>query len=104
MGGQPLAGTCRIVTLRLGNPRRLPQESGFARNSALDQLDTWKPEDRQHRPEDRRRCRDRSGCGAELGIQPWSCAELSMCRRHISASVSRPTRLIRADHWVSSAA
>ena len=49
-------------------------------------------------PETRRRCRDRSGFARRSGISGRSCAESRMWRRHRSPSVSRPTRLIRADH------
>jgi len=43
--------------------------------------------------------------GPELsGTTACSCAESRMCRRHRSTRVLRPTRLIRADHRINSAA
>jgi len=52
---------------RLGDSRRLAQEGAFAR-IALDQLDTWHAEDRQHQPR-------KPGAAAEIYEAPCSLGD-----------------------------
>ena len=51
-----------------------------------------------------RRCRDRRGCARRAESAAAAAPNSRKCRRHRSASVLRPTRLMRPDQSASSAA
>ena len=100
-GGSAAIRHGRIVTLALGDPRRLAQKRGICANRPRPARPRARRGSPAPGPETRRRCRDRPGFARHRESSGSNCAESRMCRRHRSASVSRPTRLMRSDQRVS---
>ena len=93
----PRCGTARIVTVaavtRAASRRKaaLRESASTSSTPGTPRIASTRPGNPAPLPRSIRLC-------APFGTSGCSCAESRICRRHRSASVSRPTRLMRADH------